>query len=407
MRHLTLADLCLSIIDCAHKTAPCDDFGDYYAVGTPAMRGNVINYAEARRIDKKTFEEWTSRLRPKFGDLLLAREAPVGPVVRIPPLENVAPGQRTVLLRPDGAVMNSAFLYYYLTSPARQNDLLAKASGSTVPHLNVSDVRALPVPDIPSLAEQRSIVAVLEAIDDKIAANGSAMSMARDLCNAHFSKALAVAPGNSCTLGDLVDREALLLSDGYRTKRSEHGVPGIRILRAGDVRDFRIFSDGTDFVSEEFRSQIGAKTSRNRDIVLTTKGTVGRVAVVSRHMEEVVYSPQMCFFRVLDEGVMDVGFLAAWFSSQGLAEQLSLVMHKSDMAPYVNLQDIRTLRIPLPDIAVQQSEGSFQWAMIEYIHALSRENDILARTRDELLPLLMSGRIKVRDAEKIVGRRSE
>jgi type I restriction enzyme, S subunit len=407
MRHLTLADMCLSIIDCAHKTAPCDDSGDYYAVGTPAMRGNVINYSEARRIDKKTFEDWTSRLRPKFGDLLLAREAPVGPVVRIPSIENVAPGQRTVLLRPDESVMDSVFMYYYLTSPARQNDLLAKASGSTVPHLNVSDVRALPIPDVPSLAEQRAIATVLEAIDDKIAANGRTMSTARDLCNVHFCKALAFDPKKSCTLGELVDREALILSDGYRTKRSEHGFPGIRILRAGDVRDFRLFADGADFVSEEFRSQIGAKTSRNRDIVLTTKGTVGRVAVVSRHMEQVVYSPQICFFRVVDESVIDVGFLAAWFSSQGLTEQLSLVMHKSDMAPYVNLQDIRALRIPLPDIAVQKSEGSFQWSMIEYIHALSGENDVLARTRDDLLPLLMSGRIKVRDAEKIVGRRSE
>lgn len=89
---VTLDDACTHIVDCEHKTAPIDDAGSYYAVGTPAMRGNAINYAEARRINQSTFSDWTRRLRPMRGDLLFAREAPVGPLVRIPDSENVAPG---------------------------------------------------------------------------------------------------------------------------------------------------------------------------------------------------------------------------------------------------------------------------------------------------------------------------
>jgi len=38
------------------------------------------------------------------------------------------------------------------------------------------------------------------------------------------------------------------------------------------------------------------------------------------------------------------------------------------------------------------------------VNGLVRENDRLAATRDELLPLLMSGKVRVRDAEKVVGR---
>ena len=111
---IVLDDLCLNIVDCLHKTAPINELGNYFAVGTPAMRGNSIDYSLARRIDDITFDEWTKRLRPRYGDLLLAREAPVGPVVRIPIEENVAPGQRTVLLRPDTAKVISDYLYYLL-----------------------------------------------------------------------------------------------------------------------------------------------------------------------------------------------------------------------------------------------------------------------------------------------------
>ncbi|MFD0741039.1 restriction endonuclease subunit S [Phytohabitans flavus] len=402
MTRLILDNLCSVIVDCAHKTAPLDEFGGYFAVGTPAMRGNVIDYSEARRISKSTFDDWTARLRPRVGDLLLAREAPVGPVVRIPPAENVAPGQRTVLLRPNPSVADSRFLYYYLISPERQRELLAKASGSTVPHLNVADVRIFPMSGVPHLSKQHAIADVLGAFDDKIAANKHAIASARELSDVRFRRALQSYPARRTTLGELVDHGVLGLGDGYRTKRSEHGTPGPRILRAADVRDFRIFPDGAEYVSNDYRTRIGAKVSRSGDIVLTTKGTVGRVAIVPARMEEVVYSPQTCYFRIFKEDVVDFGYLAAWFNSRDLADQLAIVMHKSDMAPYVNLQDIRSLRAPLPEISVQRDEGSFQRSAIESIHALSSENDALAGARDELLPLLLAGRIGVRDAEKVV-----
>src|SRR3712207_9590060 len=65
----------------------------------------------------------------------------------------------------------------------------------------------------------------------------------------------------------------------------------------------------------------------------------------------------------------------SWLRGRDLANQLSMVMHKSDMAPYVNLQDIGNLQIPIPEAIVQRSEGAFQRSVIELLHALGREND--------------------------------
>lgn len=167
---LTIEDLCTVIVDCEHKTSPIDADGQFFAVGTPAMRGNIIDFSQARRISQSTYASWTRRLTPRAGDLLFAREAPVGPIVLIPDSENIAPGQRTMLMRPDPSLADSRFFYYLLSSPAQQDRLQSLAGGSTVAHLNVADVRRFPL-DVPSLGDQRAIADVLGALDDKIAVN--------------------------------------------------------------------------------------------------------------------------------------------------------------------------------------------------------------------------------------------
>ena len=46
-----------------------------------------------------------------------------------------------------------------------------RASGSTVAHLNMSDIRQLELPEVPPLDEQRAIASVLGSLDDKIELN--------------------------------------------------------------------------------------------------------------------------------------------------------------------------------------------------------------------------------------------
>jgi type I restriction enzyme, S subunit len=77
-------------------------------------------------------------------------------------------------------------------------------------------------------------------------------------------------------------------------------------------------------------------------------------------------------------------------------------MHKSDMAPYVNLQDIGSLQVPIPATGSQEPVIEQLRSLQRLGHAIARENEVLADSRDELLPLLMSGKLRVKDAEKKV-----
>ena len=62
----------------------------------------------------------------------------------------------------------------------------------------------------------------------------------------------------------------------------------------------------------------------------------------------------------------------------------------------------RRLHVEMGDKVSMGEFAVFATPLMERVHALQRENQHLAATRDELLPLLMSGKITVKDAEKTV-----
>ena len=167
---VALGDACALIVDCPHKTAHESESAHAYAVGTKAIVGGTIDFAQARPVDEPTYTMWTERATPRPGDLIFCREAPVGPVAMVPISPLVCLGQRTVLLRPDPALANPQFLLYALTAPETQATLRSLSEGSTVAHLNVAEIRKFQMA-LPSLDEQGRIASVLGCLDDKIDSN--------------------------------------------------------------------------------------------------------------------------------------------------------------------------------------------------------------------------------------------
>ena len=100
-----------------------------------------------------------------------ARSAPVGNVALILPGMELVLGQRTVLLRPDEEKVDPRFLTYRLLAADMQYWMRAVANGATVPHLNVEDIRDMPIPDLPPLKTQGQIGFTLSTFDDLIENN--------------------------------------------------------------------------------------------------------------------------------------------------------------------------------------------------------------------------------------------
>lgn len=376
---LTLGDVA-SIVDCEHKTAPISENGSYFAVGTPAMKGNLISFAEARRIDEGTFLEWTTRLRPVHGDLLLAREAPVGPVVRIPPAENVAPGQRTVLIRPDDNQVDGLFLFYLLISPMMQRRMGTLAAGSTVAHLNVADVRNLQLPPLPHPATQRGIGEVLGALDDKIAANRKISDSSNALIAFQVAARLQIATPLSEAPIHFIFGEAF---SGAQFSEPGQGRPLIRIR---------------DLKSQQ--CQVWTTEQRPRETAVSPGDLL--IGMDAEFRATRWSGPK----GVLNQRVMMAKSdeLGHPITQIALRETLARIERSKSGTTVIHLNksDLDREFVMLPaagDLKELRGIVDPLWARATLAEVESRT---LTAVRDELLPQLMSGRITVKDAERRV-----
>jgi type I restriction enzyme, S subunit len=379
----------LAIVDCEHKTAPEDLSGNYFAVGTPAMRSNVINYEEARRISRKTFDAWTRRMTPRYGDILFAREAPVGPVVMIPKEENIAPGQRTVLLRPNPEFLDSRFLYYLISSPQQQRRIESLAAGSTVAHLNVADVRALAL-QVPELKTQRAIAEVLGALDDKIAANTEIANKAEVLALLKYSAATA-----SIDLVPMSQKLSPVLGGTPARSRDDYWGGDERWISAKDVTGAfgQIILDTDEKITVLATEKTKAKPLPKGSVIMTARGTVGAVA----RLGEPASFNQSCYGFVPG----DIPASILYFVVHTAADHAKSMAHGSVFDTITKKTFDHLL---MPDLTAPEADAldAVLTPLLAVIESSARENLALVQVRENLLPALMSGKLRVKDVEKVV-----
>lgn len=189
----------------------------------------------------------------------------------------------------------------------------------------------------------------------------------------------------SSTFAELSARGSLVLNDGYRTKSSELALDGIPILRVSEIGNGYLAPSSKDRIDESYRKAIGVKLSRPGDVLLTTKGTVGRRAIVPSNGAGYAYSPQVCFFRVTDESI-DPRWLYYWLGSAAFWEQATAVSTQTDMAPYISLRDLRAINVDLPPIDDQRAIAATLGALDDKIES----NERLGRLELELAIALLS-----------------
>ena len=337
-----------------------------------------------------------------MGDLILAREAPVGNVAIITPGLQVCLGQRTVLIRPDASKVEPSFLLYLLLGRDVQTRIQAVTQGATVPHLNVGDIRTLELPVLPSREVQRRIAGILSAYDDLIENNTKRIKileeMARSLYREWFETPNGKRQLRVAVVQKLIDDGVLEVNDGYRAKNTELGPPGLPFARAGNVNDGFHF-EGADLLNLASVARAGSKLSRPGDVVFTSKGTVGRFASVGHHTTPFVYSPQLCYWRVVNPGVIDSRYLFRWMQSPAFNHQIDRVKGSTAMADYVSLTDQRRMLVDIPPSEALSAFSAQAEPIDGLVANLQSRNALLRRTRDLLLPRLISGELPVEAAK--------
>ncbi|MGW3174284.1 restriction endonuclease subunit S [Streptomyces sp. NPDC001153] len=380
--------------------------------GVPVIRGSNLSLDVGTRLSDDDVVFISAEKANEFqrsmatnGDLVFTCWGTIGQVGLI---DNRARYNRYIVsnkqmkLSLDKGLTDPLFMYYAMSSPVMVSRVQGAAIGSSVPGFNLTQLRAITL-SLPPLNEQQAIAEVLGALDDKIALNERTCATSLELADC-YSQVVHQdsSAGTVATLAQLAAEGQLEFGDGYRTKRAEHGKPGIPILRVAEIADGEIRPAFADYVSDDYRPVMGRKTSRPGDVVLTTKGTVGRVALISADHPEFVYSPQVCYFRPADNSRLSSVYLFHWMRGPEFWRQAAGMKGQTDMADYLSLRDIKSLRITLPSQASLTEFNNKCAPLHAQAAAVRNENRTLADLRDTLLPQLLSGKLRVKDAVRTV-----
>lgn len=400
---MELNSLCELIVDCEHKTAPTQDTG-YPSIRTPNIgRGHFI-LEGVNRVSEETYGLWTRRAVPQPGDLIMAREAPVGNVALVPPGLRPCLGQRTLLIRPDRSKVVPAFLNYLLNGPEVQSIIHAKTNGATVPHLNMKDVRGLVLPEFPPLPIQRRIAGILSAYDELIENSQRRIKILESMARALYREWFVHFrfPGHESV--SRVPSPLGEIPEGWEVKKVTNAVqinPRVAVPREGEkpfVPMGCLANDSMLISDIESRGGNSGSKFQNGDTLfarITPCLENGKTGFVQFLPDSSTVAFGSTEFIVLRSSSLTPEFVYCLSRSEEFRGVAIKSMSGATGRQRVQEKCFDDFQITQPPSALLSQFSAIVAPSFRLIYQLHLQNQTLRRTRDLLLPRLLSGQIDV------------
>ena len=378
-----LDEFCLLIADCPHSTAQ-DEGQGFPLVRTPNVGNGRLIFEKMHRVSRAVYEARNKRAKPQTGDLIYAREAPAGNVALITKGQEVCLGQRTVLLRPNPAMADSAFLTYYLLAPEQRHRLLGTATGATVTHVNLPAIRNLEVA-LPPLPVQRRIADILSAYDDLIENNRRRIAILEETARLTYRKWFGgVEEGRTATLGEVCQTFG---GGTPKTSVPEFWDGDIPWVVPTDITRNTCLAvlDTERKISELGLQKSSAKMLPANAILMTSRASVG-------------------YFGIADFPVCtNQGFISIipnddswrWYLLFNLMSRVEEIRSnaKGSTFPEISRARFRSMDVAIPDDNALIEFNGVVEPLVQQVRILAKQNAALATARDMLLPRLMKGAV--------------
>ena len=323
-----------------------------------------------------------SRHRLRIGDIVYSRRGDITRRALVRDEVGWLCGTGCLLVRP-GSGTDPRWLSYWLGTPETHDWLLRHSVGATMPNLNTGILSALPV-SLPPLDEQRRIAEVLGALDDLIDTNERQHEQLLALAFSVFHRAAFAAP--------LVELRHLgvAASRGVTPKYSADA-DSVVVVNQKCIRGFRV--DLNQARRMEGRQARPEKVASPGDTLVNSTG-VGTLGRSSRWLGKTDVSVDSHVTVVKAVRPEESAFVSYAVMSQ--VNNIEALAQGSTGQTELSKERLLGLLVPNLDGPLVASVGKALDELDQARSALLDEVRTLRRTRDELLPLLMSGKVRVR-----------
>jgi restriction endonuclease S subunit len=421
----------------AHKDG---NYGSFYPkvsefglLGVPfvtakSLSNGQIDIAGAPRLD----ETKANNLKYGFiepGDVLLSHNATIGRVAVVPDFKGrVLVGTSLTYFRVDQSRILPRYLAAFFSSVDFQNQLEAVMGLSTRNQVPITAQRKLSVV-IPSLQTQQEIADILSALDDRITllreTNATLEAIAQALFKSWFvdfdpvrAKAEGLEPQamdapTAALFPDCFEESELgLVPKGWNrlaftetVKVIGGGTPKTSVPEYWDgdipwfsVVDAPVITDVFVIDTAKHISSVGLNNSSTKLLpvgttIISARGTVGRLALVGKEMA----MNQSCYGL---QGKADDAYFT-YFSTYRLVESLKQRSHGS-VFDTITTETMKGVTVIYPDANVIHAFEAVLSPVMSRMKENLQQAQTLTQLRDTLLPRLISGQLRLPEAEAVV-----
>ena len=328
----------------------------------------------------------------------------------------------------------SRYLYYCLLS----SDFSDVTTGSAQPQITVTHLKDKEIFWTENSSEQKAIAHILGTLDEKIELNRKTNETLEGIAKAlfkswfvDFDPARAKAEGRPTGLPDEIselfpdsfeESELGEIPSGWNIKAIEEIAEkiamgpfgsnikvstfvdsGIPVISGQHLKGAILHDGGNNFVTPEHAEKLKNSCVGRGDIVFTHAGSIGQVSIipVNSKYERYVISQRQFYLRPVRNNLSH--YLTMFFRSRNgqhvLLSNSSQTGVPSIARPASFLKSIQTFipSAPLLDAFDFQVKTIFVKT-----RSITDQNLILSQLRDALLPRLISGELRVPDAEKML-----
>ncbi|MFF0086075.1 restriction endonuclease subunit S [Streptomyces canus] len=377
--------------------------------GAPLLAG--CDYLDEEQVSRR----W-DHFRLEQDDVLLSTSASLGETATVDGAGIGAIAYTGIIrFRPKSDEILSRFIPHALTAPSFKRQVDAMGVGSVIKHFGPTHLRQMTV-CVPPIQEQQAIAEVLGALDDKIAVNERIAETTADLCRAMMQRlwkqggvssvttdqVLRTPNWTRTTLGELCAKGGGSIQTGpfgSQLHASDYVETGIPSVMPQNIGENVIVEKGIARITNADALRLSKYLLAEGDVVYSRRGDVKRRALVRRHE-----SGWLCgtgCLRVRAGNAVEPLFLSHYLGEPAVQNWIQQHAVGATM-PNLNTSILGAVPVILPAGDVRSRINDEFIALDARSISAVGENKTLTALRDTLLPQLVTGKLRIKDAERVV-----
>jgi type I restriction enzyme S subunit len=357
------------------------------------------DYVKDEVFEKKNFDKY--KIAPKEA-LIAMTGATIGKVGRFMIETDIYLNQRVALFR--SKKINNDYLWALLRSPKYQDILKGLGSGAAQANMSSFQIEKIEI-DLPDIPTQTHIASVLSAYDDLIENNEKRIKILEEMAQLLYTEWFVKFnfPGHEKV--KMVDSgtEYGMIPEGWKIGSISHlanvisGFPfkgstyqdigKYKIVTIKNVHDGKFVLNFDSFIDKLPSKLPSTCILKNGDILLSLTGNVGRVCIV--YGLDHVLNQRVAKLEPVNKNNRE--FIYLLFRQKRFQQKMEAM---SNGAAQLNLSPIQVkdIKIIIPNSAILDEFSRLVGKYFDILISLQEENQNLSKTRDLLIPQLVTGK---------------